>query len=98
MALEEIIPLRNRLHIADVGAAYTETPPYKTLMERGLAHLSAFDGDERQKQKLVEVYGSNFDYYGDIIADGKAHTLHLMHAETGMSSILKPSEKHLAFF
>jgi len=99
MKLEEIAPLQNPLHVADIGAAcINETPPYKALMDRGLARLSAFDADERQKDKLVQAYGSAFDLYTDIIADGELHTLYLMAPESGMSSILAPSEKHLNFF
>jgi FkbM family methyltransferase len=99
MALENVIPLQNPLHVVDIGAAYiAETPPYKILVDKGLARLSAFDGDERHKDKLVEVYGSSFSLYTDIVADGETHTLYLASPESGMSSILKPSEKHLNFF
>jgi FkbM family methyltransferase len=99
MKLEDIIPLSDPIHVADIGAAYiAETPPYKALMDNGLARLSAFDGDERHKDKLTQVYGENFDLYTDIIADGRQHTLYLASPESGMSSIFKPSEKRLGFF
>ena len=99
MQLEDLIPLSDPIHVADIGAAYiAETPPYKSLMDKGLARLSAFDGDERKKDKLVEVYGDKFDLYTDIVADGREHTLYLAAPASGMSSILKPSEKRLRFF
>lgn len=99
MTLEDLIPLSGPIHVADIGAAYiAETPPYKVLMDKGHARLSAFDGDERQKDKLVEVYGDKFDLYTDIIADGRQHTLYLAAPASGMSSILKPADKRLNFF
>ena len=99
MQLEDLIPLPGPIHVADIGAAYiAETPPYKSLVDKGLARLSAFDGDERQRDKLVQVYGDKFDLYTDVIADGRQHTLYLAAPASGMSSILKPSEKHLKFF
>lgn len=99
MDFESIIPLSKRLHVADIGASdLGEKPSYSILMDRRLARLSAFDGDVRQKEKLLEKYGKNFDFYSDIIADGEPKTLHLFPAISGMSSILKPSQKRLSFF
>lgn len=99
MTLEEVIPLAGVIHVADIGAAYiAEVPPYKALMDKGVARLSAFDGDERHRDKLLEVYGENFDLYTAIIADGGPHTLYLATPESGMSSILKPDAKRCAFF
>ena len=91
--------MKYKIHVADIGAAALgEAPPYNPLLNRGLMSLSAFDGDDRQKQPLVDIYKNNFRFYGDIIADGKDHLLYVMYPLSGMSSILKPSAKHLKFF
>jgi hypothetical protein len=87
------------MHVVDIGAAaIAETPPYKPLLEGGLARLSAVDGDERQIQALIDAYGSETQVISDVIADGKRHTLHLAWPESGMTSILKPIERRLNFF
>jgi FkbM family methyltransferase len=99
MDLTAILPLDNKIHVADVGAAdLGEKPPYSALLQRGLMRLSAFDGDERHKARLLDLYKDDFRFYGDIIADGKDHTMYVTQPSTGMSSILKPSKKHLEFF
>lgn len=99
IGLSDLVPRSAPRHVADIGAAWiNERPPYASLLERKFARLSAFDGDDRQKQALVKAYGADFDLYVEIIGDGKPHKLYLASAESGMSSILKPSDKRLAFF
>ena len=99
MALEDMLNLEEKLQVADIGAAYiAEVPPYKPLLDLGLGHLNAFDADERQHQKLKEVYGDTISLYSDILGDGEIQTLHLASPASGMTSLLKPSEEHLAFF
>ena len=99
MDLEGIIPLSEKIHIADIGASdLGEKPSYSVLLERKLGRLSAFDGDERQKEKLLEKYGYALDFYSEIIADGCQQTLYLASPISGMSSILKPSKDRLSFF
>ena len=99
MDLTTIVTLSKPIHIADIGASdLGEKPSYAPLLEKSFARLSAFDGDERQKAKLFEKYGDKLDFYSDIIADGLPQTLYLLPPTSGMSSILKPDEKRLAFF
>ena len=57
-----------KIQVMDVGAAaIAETPIYKILLDKKLAHLTAFDGDERHIQKLKGAYGLNnlsiFNYF-----------------------------------
>jgi FkbM family methyltransferase len=99
MKLEEILGLTGKLHVADIGAAaIAEPPPYRGLIERGLARLSAFDADPRHRAALLELYGDAATIYTEVIADGERHTIYLTAAETGMSSLLKPSPRRLRFF
>ena len=99
MTLAKPMALDRPIHVADIGAAaIAEAPPYKPLLDLGLARLSAFDGDERQRQGLLDTYGPSTAIYTEIIADGNDHTLYLSRPEYGMSSILKPSKTHLEFF
>jgi hypothetical protein len=99
MSIEELIGFEGKMHVVDIGAAaITEVPPYKTLLDRGLARLSAVDGDERHAEGIVKAYGPDTQVVTDILADGHPARLHLAHPASGMSSILAPSERHLAFF
>ncbi|MEO8112876.1 MAG: FkbM family methyltransferase [Phenylobacterium sp.] len=98
-ALIELLGLAGKLQVADIGAAYiSEEPPYKRLVEMGAAHLNAFDADLRQHPKLREVFGEDMTLFTDILGDGTRQTLHLAAPESGMTSLLKPSAKQLAFF
>ncbi len=98
--LEHILDLDLTLQIADVGAAVIiEEPPYQQLMDGGLAHLHAFDAEERNHHALRLKHGDKVTVYPDIIGDGRTQTLHIASIpESGMTSLLKPSQKHLEFF
>lgn len=99
MTLEALLGFDGELQIADIGAAaIAETPPYRVLMDKGLARLNAFDADERQHAKMREVFGERLSLFTDIVGDGAPATLYLAYPESGMSSLLKPSEAHLGFF
>jgi FkbM family methyltransferase len=99
MSIENLIRFEGKMHVADIGAAaIAEIPPYKILLDRGLARLSAVDGDERHAEGLVRAYGPDTRVVTDILADGKPGKLYLAAPRSGMSSILKPSPQHLAFF
>lgn len=85
------------IHVADIGAAMiNEAPPYKRLVEAGLAHLSAFEPDERHQAKLIETFGERVTLYPDAIADGATHTLRICPESSGMTSIMRPSKPHLS--
>jgi FkbM family methyltransferase len=99
MSFESLIGFADKIHVLDIGAAaIAEVPPYKRLLDRRLARLSAIDGDVRQAAGLIAAYGPETQVLTDVIADGARHTLHLAHPKSGMSSLLKPSASHLAFF
>jgi hypothetical protein len=58
MSLEAVLGFDGKIHVADLGAAaIAEVPPYKALLDRGLARLSAVDGDERQAGGIKDAYG-----------------------------------------
>jgi len=98
-ALAQLLNFTGTLEIADIGAAWLgDPPPYKRLLDLKLGRLNAFDADERQHPALREAYGADLRLFSDIIADGARHTLHLAAPQSGMTSLLKPSARHLAFF
>jgi FkbM family methyltransferase len=98
-SIERIIGFEGRIHVVDIGAAaINEMPPYKRLIDRGLARLSAVDADERQIDSILQAYGAGTQVINAVIADGSRRQLYLCSPASGMSSILKPSERNLAFF
>lgn len=99
MTIETLIGFTGRIHVADIGAAAIgATPPYRSLLERDLARLSAVDGDERQIQKLRDLYGAEIAVHCLVMGDGRPGTLHLCAPGSGMSSLLRPAAQQLAFF
>jgi FkbM family methyltransferase len=98
-AFAEILGLEAPLQVADIGAAdIAETPPYRGLLDAGLARLNAFDADARQHAKLRETYGEALSLFTEIIGDGTRQTLHLAAPASGMTSLLKPDAARLEFF
>ena len=88
------------IQLMDVGAStIAETPIYKILLEKKLAHLTAFDGDERHIQKLKGAYGlDNLSIFNFFLFDGEKHQVYLCAPESGMTSIFKPRIESLNFF
>lgn len=98
-ALAQLLNFTSTLEIADIGAAWIgPPPPYKRLLDLKLARLNAFDADERQHAALSEAHGAGLQLFTDIVGDGARHTLHLATPNSGMTSLLKPSPRHLAYF
>lgn len=99
MTLEELVAPVGPISLADVGAAcIAEVPVYKPLLDAGLAHLNAFEGDLRQIEKIRETHGDKVTIHDRFLADGGIHTLHIAAADSGMTSLLKPNATALQFF
>ena len=83
----------------DVGAsAIAEVPMYKLLLDKQLAHLNAFDGDERQAEQIKIAYPQNSSVYNDFLFDGTEQTVYIASPASGMTSLLKPRSEALEFF
>jgi len=88
------------IEIMDIGAsAIAEVPIYKTLLQKQIAHLTAFDGDDRQLSKIKEAYGGeNVIVRNEFLFDGLSHTVHLCSPASGMTSLFEPRKDALNFF
>jgi len=94
-----LIDLDSRIEVLDVGAADTaEEPPYKPLLELGVAHLNAFEGDARHIRQIQENWGDRATVFSDFLFDGTPRNLYLASAPSGMTSLLKPNATALRFF
>ncbi len=99
MSIESLIGMDGLIHVVDIGAAAIgEVPRYTVLLNRGLGRLSAVDGDARQADGVMQAFGPQTQFLTDVIADGTRRRLYLAAPISGMSSLLRPSQKHLAFF
>jgi FkbM family methyltransferase len=94
-----LFDLDSRIEVMDVGAAViAEVPPYTRLLELGLAHLNAFEGDERHVAQIKEAWGDSATVFPDFLFDGTPQNLYLASAPSGMTSLLKPHATALKFF
>ena len=99
MSLQTLIGSTEVIQVADIGAAViNETPIYKRLLEEGIAHLNAFDGDERQTERIKSTYAGRVSVFTDFLFDGTEQTLHVAEPESGMTSLFKPDPFVMKFF
>jgi FkbM family methyltransferase len=97
--LPNLIEFSGKLNLLDIGASViSEAPVYKEFLTKDMAHLYAFDGDERQIEKIIETYGNNVSVIDAFISDGSVKTLYLAEAMSGMTSLKKPNLTALKFF
>jgi FkbM family methyltransferase len=97
--LSDFLCLREVIQVMDVGAScIAETPVYRKLLDAGIGRLTAFDGDPRQVAKIKEAYGELATVHGCFVGDGDTHELYLASPGSGMTSLLRPSPRNLAFF
>lgn len=99
MQLAELLQIPAPIEIADIGAAaINEAPIYEPLLDLGIGHLNAFEGDERQIAGIMAKYGDRATIFREFVFDGTTRTVYLCHPQSGMSSLLKPKVSALAFF
>jgi FkbM family methyltransferase len=100
MKIFNLFDFNDEIQLLDVGAsAIAEMPIYKILLDKNLAFLNAFDGDQRQIEKLKKKYNSkNLKIFNDFLFDGKKHKVYLCSALSGMTSLFKPKNEALNFF
>lgn len=99
MNLHDLLGSIEQIHLMDIGAScIAEVPVYKPLLDMHLAHLHAFEGDDRQIKKIEETFGETVTIYNDFLSDGTEKTLYLASEASGMTSLLKPDLTALKFF
>ena len=95
----DLFELNEKIEIMDVGAAaINEIPIYEILINQNIGVLNAFEGDERQIEKLKLKYDNSIRLFTEFLFDGSNQNLYLAAPESGMTSLLKPNEKVLNFF
>ena len=95
----DLFELDKKIEIMDVGAAViNETPIYSNLIDNKIGNLNAFEGDERQIEKLKLKYKDSIKLFNEFLFDGSDQDLYLAKPGSGLTSLFKPNEKVLNFF
>lgn len=99
MNVFNFLNLDELIEVADIGAsAINEEPPYKILLRKELARLTAFDGDARQTQGMKKTFGEKVTILNDFLFDGTEQTVFIASPASGMTSLLVPDLRSLSFF
>jgi len=75
-SLGDLLADGEKIHVLDVGAAFLTAPPYQPLLDAGKARITGFEPDEKERQKLQEMYGDSHVFYPHFIGTGKEATYH----------------------
>lgn len=95
----DLFEFDEKIEILDVGAAaINETPIYENLINKKIGNLNAFEGDERQTEKLKLKYKDKIKLFKEFLFDGSYKNLYIASPESGMTSLFKPNQKVLNFF
>jgi FkbM family methyltransferase len=94
----KILRFKSLINIVDIGANPIDgDPPYKSLLEKGLAHITGFEPNPVALEQLNLKKGSNETYLPNAVFDGDEHELKICNAQ-GMSSLLEPNKELLSYF
>ena len=94
--LGKILSPSRLLRIVDVGANPLEPPPYKSLIEVGLAETWAFEPHPSAYEKLLKDKPPNLHLLPYAVGDGQEATLHVCQG-SGFSSLLTPNKRFLSY-
>jgi FkbM family methyltransferase len=96
--LVNALPLPRPIAVVDIGANPIDgLPPYKPLLELGIARLTGFEPHPEAFAELIAAARPDEAYLPYAVGDGNAHTLHICQA-SGMTSLLAPDPASLALF
>lgn len=96
--LSAILSPARLTQIVDVGANPCEgDPPYKPMLQAGLADVTGFEPQAAALARLNAMKGPRERYLPYALGDGGEHTLHVT-AMDGMTSLLEPDAEHLSLF
>ena len=97
-SLAQILEFEQPIDIVDIGARLIEEeglPPYKQLLDQGLANVYGFEVDSDALETLNKNKGPNETYVPHAVYDGEEHELKVCKS-SGMTSFLEPNTELLA--
>ena len=84
--------------VVDIGAnPIDHAPPYRKMLQRGMAHVIGFEPHPEAMAKLQASKGPNEQYFPYVLGDGAVHTMHYCYA-SGMNSLLVPNRELFQYF
>ena len=72
----DLFPEEFLIHILDIGAALSEVPPYKTIVDSGKGKIIGFEPDLAECEKLNQTYGPPHQFFPYFVGDGKPATFY----------------------
>lgn len=64
------------IEILDIGAALSEAPPYQSLVDAGIAHITGFEPNAEECARLNQTYGATHEFFPHFVGDGMPATFH----------------------
>jgi FkbM family methyltransferase len=97
-SVAETLEVEHPIKVVDIGANPIDgTPPYKPLLDRGLAHVYGFEPNPTALEQLERNKGPYETYVPHAVYDGNEHTLKVC-KDPGMTSLLEPNAELLSYF
>jgi protein O-GlcNAc transferase len=72
----DLFPEEFLIHILDIGAALSEVPAYKAIVDSGKGKIIGFEPDLAECEKLNQTYGSPHQFFPYFVGDGKPATFY----------------------
>jgi len=96
-SLATILNIESPLDVVDIGANPIDgEPPYKSLVDAGLAHIYGFEPNPDAFARLNAIKGPNETYICGAVFDGSEQELKVCKAP-GMTSLLEPNAELLSY-
>jgi FkbM family methyltransferase len=94
----DLLQIDRPTEVVDIGANPIDgDPPYKPLLEAGLARITGFEPQPEAYAALIAAPRPNERYLPHAIGDGAEHTLHICRG-SGMTSLYRPDTATLDLF
>lgn len=75
-SLLEFFPEEFKINILDVGAAFSERPPYQSLVDAGRARIIGFEPNPQECERLNREYGKPHSFFPYFVGDGRQAIFH----------------------
>lgn len=64
------------IEILDIGAALSESPSYQPLVDAGRAHITGFEPNAAECERLNQAYGASHQFFPHFVGDGNSATFY----------------------
>ncbi len=75
-SLLDYFPEDFQINILDIGASFSEEPPYQSLVDAGRARIIGFEPNAEECERLNLEYGEPHRFFPHFVGDGKPGTFH----------------------